>query len=142
MKTIKRAPTKLCALALMLFCSVASAQNSVPSLVGTWNGTITGGYRAGALEHSSAEPQPKNAVGVMRTMTITKQEGSGFIGTWGSKNNKEALIGVIRADTKTVLMVDDDTNFTGTLLSADNMEMCVQEHGAARIAVCVLFKRE
>jgi hypothetical protein len=38
-------------------------------------------------------------------------------------------------------MVDDDTNFIGTLLSDDTLEMCVQEHGAAQIAVCVLMKK-
>jgi hypothetical protein len=127
-------------LTLSLFQSVSLAQNR-PSLTGTWEGIVSGGYRMGDLELTQDESKPKNATGTERRMVIARQEGSGFTGSWGLNDNKESLLGVIRADQKTILMVDDDTNFIGTLLSDDTMEMCVQEHGAAQIAVCVLMKK-
>lgn len=126
----------------LLLCSItASAQDQIPDLRGTWSGKIVGGFRAGELEHSGAEKAPKSAVGLERTLVIQHQEGSGFTGAWGSNTKDEPIIGVIRADGRTILMVDDDTNFMGMLQAPNSMEVCVQEHGAARIAVCALLTK-
>ncbi len=40
---------------------------------------------------------------------------------------RDQLLGVIRADQKNLLMIDDDGTFLATLMGPDTMEMCRTE---------------
>ena len=42
-------------------------------------------------------------------------------------NRRDQLLGVIRADQKNILMIDDDGTFLATLTGTDTMEMCRTE---------------
>ena len=75
-------------------------------------------------------------------MTIDKQDGRGFTGSWSSVLGSEDMQGVIRLDNKTLLIVDTDSSETATLLSATEMEFC--NHTATtsdRFSFCFLLKK-
>lgn len=136
---------KACLLsALLVGASTAAAvAQDVPNLVGTWSGTIVGGARFGALNHDPAEKEPIFADRNKQwTLTIAKQDGTGLIGTWATKAKTENVVGVIRQDNVSVLLADEDNTFDARLISANEMELCALEAGAATIAVCYRMKRE
>lgn len=130
--------------ALLVGASTAAAvAQDVPNLVGTWSGTIVGGARFGALNHDPAEKEPVFADRNKQwTLTIATQDGTGLIGTWATKAKTENVVGVIRQDNVSVLLADEDNTFDARLISANEMELCALEAGAATIAVCYRMKRE
>jgi hypothetical protein len=62
-------------------------------------------------------------------VTIDRQEGNRFIGSQGltEGTRRDQILGVIRADQKTILMIDDDGTFFATVTGPDTMEMCRTE---------------
>lgn len=110
-----------------LTASVALAQDQAPpDLMGEWSGTYTGGVRSGGgqLEPASNPAEFVEPGSATYTLAVTEQQGRGFTGTWSAELGSEALQGVIRLDDRTILMIDDDTLLTGTLLSENEMELC------------------
>ena len=99
----------------------ATAQSAVPDLRGTWKGesetVILGG---GNPHHPAGRPEPRYA-SVPFTMTIDKQDGRRFSGTFSSARSTETIIGVV-SRSGTIHMVDDDGHNTGTLLAPNRME--------------------
>jgi hypothetical protein len=132
----------LSAFAIATFAAAASAQE-VPSLVGTWSGTIAGGARFGALNHDPAEKDPvfANRTKVW-TLTIEKQDGSGLIGTWSTAAKSERIVGVILRDNVSVMLADEDNTFDARLVTPNEMEVCALQAGAASIAVCYTMTRQ
>lgn len=124
------------------------AQDGAPDLTGTWSGNGTGGVVFGDLGHQAAAPEPSfKDLTVTWTLGIERQEGTGLVGTWSDgadpPNKTERLIGVLRGDNKTVLFVDEDTYFNGTILSENEMEVCLQETGGgSMVATCYVLKRQ
>ena len=104
----------------------ALAQDSYPDLKGTW----VGPGQSVTLGETDQWPDAGPAAPVFRqgswTVTIDRQEGSLLAGTQGLTDGtrRDPLLGVIRGDRTTILMVDDDGSFLTLLSGPDAMEMC------------------
>ena len=107
----------------------AIAQQSYPDLKGTWIGpgqSVTQGK-------TDQWPNSEERGPVFRegswTVIIDRQEGNRFTGSQGltGGTRRDQLMGVIRADQKTILMIDDDGTFYTVLTGRDMMEMCRTE---------------
>ncbi len=111
-------------------------------LVGEWQ-AITGkhsGALSGAPGHAVRSPGDHFTTDIPWVLKITAQEGAGLQGQWCSPKKCEPLVGVIRKD-GSMLMVDEDTTFLGTMYG-DEMELCVTEPGKTfRIAACNMMKK-
>jgi hypothetical protein len=130
-------------IALMVHAPETAAQDSTPDLTGAWSGHGTGAV-LGQLGHQvpAAEP-PFVDQSVIWTLTIEQQAGRGLAGIWNSPNHSERLLGVIRSDNETVHFVDEDTYFNGRVLSANEMEVCLQETGSgSMVATCYILERQ
>jgi len=106
--------------------TVAMAQDNYPDLKGTW----VGPGQSVTLGKTDQWPAADGAKPVFRegswTVVIDQQQGNLLTGTQGltGGTRRDALLGVIRGDGTTVLMVDDDGSFVTLLTGPDAMEMC------------------
>ena len=121
----------------------AAAQSAVPDLRGTWKGesetVILGG--GNSHHHPAGRPEPRYA-SVPFTMSIDKQDGRRFSGTFSSARSTETIIGVV-SRSGTIHMVDDDGHDTGTMLAPNRMELCYRHLSAnARIVSCTEFTKQ
>ena len=121
-----------------------SAQSSVPDLRGTWKGTSeTIVLGTGNPHHASATPPAgPRSTSVPFTLTIDKQDGRRFSGTFSSARSTETVIAVI-SRAGTIHMVDDDGYASGTLLAPNRMELCyLHLSAAARVASCTELTKQ
>jgi hypothetical protein len=106
----------------------AVAQQSYPDLKGTWIGPgVT--LAMGKTEHRQPEDTGLRFREDSWTLVIDRQEGNRFTGTRGRTEGtrRDPILGVIRADRRTIHMVDDDGTFLTILTGPDTMEMCRTE---------------
>src|SRR5215212_703784 len=76
------------------------------------------------------------------TMTIDKQDGRRFSGTFSSERSTETVVGVV-SRSGTIFMVDDDGHNVGTLLAPNCLEICYLHLSAAsRVASCTEFTKQ
>ena len=105
------------------------AQEAYPDLRGTWIGP----GQSVTLGQTDQWPAAEPGAPVFRegswTVIFDRQEGSLVSGTQGLTDGgrRDPLLGVIRGDRATVLMVDDDGTFTALLTGPDALEMCRTE---------------
>jgi hypothetical protein len=126
---------RICMLYLMIAATLAAsspaaiAQQSYPDLKGKW----VGPGQSVTLGKTDQWPNTEETGPVFRegswTVIIDRQEGNRLIGSQGMTGGtrRDQLLGVIRADQKTILMIDDDGSFFATLTGPDMMEMCRTE---------------
>jgi hypothetical protein len=132
------------AMTTLLVAGSAIAQDA-PNLVGKWTGTFTGGVRQGG---GQLAPANQNADFVKPgereyTLTVEKQDGRGFMGSWGSVLGSEPMLGVIRLDNRTLLMVDSDSSLEGAMISPTEIEFCNHTVSASdHFAFCFLLKKQ
>lgn len=129
-------------LALSTLASAAQGAD-MPDLVGVWKGALT----SGALYFPPKYEQPTyyNAMDsqIIITMTINGQDGPSFQGEMGNHDQKEIVVGVVRADGKTLLMTDNDGYKTATMLTSTSMEYCVQvASDPHRVSACGVLEKE
>src|SRR4051812_2494861 len=94
------------------------AQGSIPDLRGTWKGESESVvFGAGAHPHHGGAPREDATLFTSKpfTMTIDKQDGRRFSGTFSSERHSETLIGVV-SRSGTIFMVDDDGMTSGRCL--------------------------
>ena len=129
---------------LIISNGTAMAHNHFAPLKGKWLSVDEEGYRFGAVTHGKAIDEPQSVNDNERTwiLDIEMQDRAGVKGTWGSDTKRELILGVIRADNKTVVFADEDSYLTGVLLSETEMELCAQEAGEAIIAQCHFLKKQ
>src|SRR4051812_15368527 len=122
-----------------------AAQGSFPDLRGTWKGESESVvFGAGAHPHHGSGPDEKATRFTSKafTMTIDKQDGRRFLGTFSSDRSTETIIGVI-SRSGTIFMVDDDGYDVATLLAPNRLEMCYLHLSAAsRVASCTEFTKQ
>lgn len=110
----------LAGLALVAFGPGASAQDTgpIPNLLGRWVGTNEAIVVGNAPHHPlDAAPQDKpRMTAVEFTLVVEGQEGRRFWGVSASRQFKEAFVGIVRFDGKTVSMEDSDGAMDATLL--------------------------
>ena len=144
--------TRACASSLVLAGVLAASSpaavaqdQTYPDLKGTWVGpgqSVTQGKR----EHwpNTGETGPIFREGSWM-FVIDRQEGNRFTGSLGRTEGtrRDPILGVIRADRRTIHMVDDDGTFLTILTGPNTMEMCRTEATAAsRLVGCRQLTRQ
>jgi len=127
---------------LLLLCSATLALAG--DLVGEWTEMDNWGARAGTSEHKLGDGDHflsmENA-GFTLKVTEMSPDKRAFHGEWCSVNDCEDLVGAVRSD-GSLLLVDEDGYFTGTLLGG-NLEICYMEGNASsRIVNCRIMQRK
>jgi hypothetical protein len=121
----------------------AAAQSTVPDLRGTWKGNSESIVLGGGNPHHTAvqasEPEFRS---VPFTLTIDKQDGRRFSGTFSSPRSNEKVIAVISRD-GAIFLADDEGYTRGTMLAPNRMELCyLHVSSAARIASCTELNKQ
>jgi len=120
-------------------------QGSIPDLRGTWKGESESVvFGAGAHPHHGSGPREDATRFTSKpfTMTIDKQDGRRFSGTFSSERSTETVIGVVSRN-GTIFMVDDDGYDVGTLLAPNRLELCYLHLSAvSRVASCTEFAKQ
>jgi hypothetical protein len=123
--------------------TAADAQTGVPDLRGTWKGnseTIILG--AGNLHHAAPALAEVRLNSVAFTLTVDKQEGRRFSGTFSSSRGNEQVIAIV-SRSGAIYMVDDDGYNIGAMLAPNRMELCFMALStASRIASCTELTKQ
>jgi hypothetical protein len=119
------------------------AQTVSPDLRGVWKGeseTIVLGV--GNPHHAATPAAEPRLNSVAFTMTIDKQDGRRFSGTFSSPRGSEMVIAVI-SRSGAIYMVDDDGYSIATMLAPNRMELCyLLQSPASRIASCTELTKQ
>jgi hypothetical protein len=130
------------ALALLTTATAAAAQPAIPDVRGTWKGEsesiILG---RGNPHHRAAHAPAPRLNSAAFTLTVDKQDGRRFSGTFASARSSETVIAVI-ARTGAIYMVDDDGYTVGAMLAPNRMELCYLQLSRARVASCVELTKQ
>ncbi len=133
-----------CILAVaMLAAMPAAAETAIPDLRGTWKGEseslVLGG---GNPHHPSTQANEPQLRSVPFTLTIDKQDGRRFSGTFSSARSSEQVVAVI-SRSGTILLADDEGYTNGTMLAPNRMELCyLHVSSVSRIASCVELTKQ
>ena len=133
--------------ALSCLAGAAAVAQDVPDLKGTWvqTGDRSGNVRRGnRWEHGAPPTDGEAAFGdpLTWTLTVERQEGAAFAGTWASQNRADPMVGVVAADGRTLHLADDNGPMHGELLGPDRMEICRSLAEPDRmLAACRQFAR-
>src|SRR5262245_28531673 len=121
----------------MLTAAPAAAESAIPDLRGTWKGdseTIILG--AGNPHHATSPSDDPRLNSVAFTMTVDKQDGRRFSGTFSSVRGNDRFVAVISRNS-TIFLVDDDGYTVGTMLGPNRMELCYMHLSqTTRLASC------
>ena len=131
------------ALAAITVATAAAAQNAIPDLRGTWKGEsesiVLGGGNAHHDMTAANEPELRS---VAFTLTIDKQDGRRFSGTFASARGGSKVVAVM-SRSGTIFLADAEGFSNGTMLAPDRMELCYLKHAPdARIASCVELTKQ
>jgi hypothetical protein len=115
--------------------SAAAQQSAIPDLRGTWKGNSESIVLGAGNPHHAAQPTTEPRLNsVPFTVTIDKQDGRRFSGTFSSPRTNEKIIGVV-SRSNTIIVVDDDGYTVGTVLAPNRMEWCyMRQSPADRVA--------
>jgi hypothetical protein len=113
-----------------------------PELVGVWSGVLNHGARVLPTDPTPTylgELDPPESV----TMTIVGQDDRSFHGTMGNAEERDYVVGVVRADGKSLFLADSGGYQTATILTPTTMEYCVQvAQGDYYIAACGVLEKQ
>ena len=126
-----------------LAAAPSAAETAFPDLRGTWKGESESIVLGEGNPHhpptQAAEPQLRS---VAFTLTIDRQNGRRFSGTFASARSSRTVIAVISI-TGSVHLVDEDGFSVGTLLTPNRMELCyLHLSPPSRIASCVELTKQ
>jgi hypothetical protein len=125
-----------------LAATAAAAQPAVPDLRGTWKGESESIVLGGGNPHHPAAQDEPQLRSVTFTLTIDKQDGRRFSGTFSSARSSEKIVAVISRN-GTILLVDDEGYTYGTMLAPNRMELCyLHVSSASRIASCTELTKQ
>jgi len=133
-----------CILAFAMLAAIpAAAETAIPDLRGTWKGEseslVLGG---GNPHHPSTQANEPQLRSVPFTLTIDKQDGRRFSGTFSSPRSSEKVIAVISRN-GTIFMADDEGYTNGTILAPNRMELCyLHVSSVSRIASCAELTKQ
>jgi hypothetical protein len=133
-----------CGFAFAVLAAIpAAAQTAIPDLRGTWKGESESIVLGGGNPHHTGtqtnEPQLRS---VPFTLTIDKQEGRRFSGTFSSPRSTEKVIAVVSRG-GVIFMADDEGYTNGTLLAPNRMELCyLHVSSISRIASCAELSKQ
>jgi hypothetical protein len=143
MSKVPSTVTFILVLVALTAASAVLAQNAVPDLRGTWKGEsesiVLGGGNAHHTGGSASEPELRS---VTFTLTIDKQDGRRFSGTFSSARGGSKVIAVISRN-GTIFLADTEGVANGTMLASDRMELCyLKDAPEARVASCVELTKQ
>jgi hypothetical protein len=132
-----------CLLALAALAITPAAAQTVPDVRGTWKGEsesiVLGG---GNPHHPAAQANEPQLRSVPFTLTVDKQDGRRFSGTFSSPRSTEKVIAVISRG-GTIFLADDEGYTTGTLLAPNRIELCyLHVSTLSRIASCAELTKQ
>src|SRR5262245_8486936 len=121
----------------------AAQQGAIPDLRGTWKGESESIILGAGNPHHAAPPASEPRLNsVAFTMTVDKQDGRGFSGTFSSARGSEKFVAVISRN-NTILLVDDDGYTIGTILAPNRMELCYMHLSqVTRLASCAELTKQ
>ncbi len=121
----------------------AASQTAIPDVRGTWKGeseSIVLG--AGNPHHAPTRPSEPEMRSVSFTLTVDKQDGRRFSGTFSSPRSSEKVIAVISRG-GTIFLADDEGYTRGTLLAPNRMELCyLHVSPVSRVASCAELTKQ
>jgi hypothetical protein len=129
---------------LAVFAAAPSAaQTPVPDLRGIWKGESESIVLGSEHPHHASprlnEPEFRS---VAFTLSVDKQEGRRFSGTFSSARRASRVIAVI-SHNGTILLADNEGHSYGTMLAPNRMELCyLHVSSATRIASCVVLTKQ
>jgi hypothetical protein len=131
------------ALLVVLPAVPAASQTAIPDVRGTWKGesetVVLGG---GNPHHPAGQPNEPQLRSVPFTLTVDKQDGRRFSGTFSSPRSSEKVIAVI-SRTGAILLADDEGYTHGTMLAPNRMELCyLHVSQASRVASCTELTKQ
>jgi hypothetical protein len=120
-----------------LTAAPAAAESAIPDLRGTWKGNSETIILGVGNPHHAAPPSAEPRLNsVAFTMTVDKQDGRRFSGTFSSARGDDKFVAVISRNS-TIFLVDDDGYTVGTILAPNRMELCYMHLSqATRLASC------
>ena len=125
----------------LIAANAALAQTAVPDLRGTWKGESETIILAGNPHHAAPPAAAPRLSSVPFTLTIDKQEGRRFSGTFSSSSGTETVIAVI-SQSGTIYMVDDDGYLVATMLAPNRLELCyLLQSPSSRTASCTALTK-
>jgi hypothetical protein len=130
--------------ALAMFATLpAFAESAIPDLRGTWKGESESIVLGGGNPHHPATPANEAQLrSVAFTLTVDKQDGRRFSGTFASSRSTEKIVAVI-SRSGTIFLADDEGYTHGTMLAPNRMELCyLHVSSAARIASCLELTKQ
>ena len=115
----------------------ATAESAIPDLRGTWKGDSETIILGAGNPHHAAPPSAEPRLNTVAfTMTIDKQDGRRFSGTFSSARGNDKFVAVI-SRSSTIFLVDDDGYTVGTMLAPNRMELCYMHLSQdTRLASC------
>ena len=134
--------TVLASCAALAVSTIGAHAQYKPELVGEWTGTLNHGARVVPTDPTPtylSELNPQQTI----TMTIIGQDDRSFHGTMGNSEERDYVVGVVRADGKSLLMADNTGYKSATMLTPNTMEYCIQvAQGDHIVAACGVLERQ
>jgi len=126
-----------------LSAPAAAQQSAIPDLRGTWKGNSESIVLGAGNPHHAAQPTTESRLNsVPFTVTIDKEDGRRFSGTFSSPRTNEKIIGVV-SRSNSIIVVDDDGYTVGTVLAPNRMEWCyMRQSQADRVASCTELTKQ
>jgi hypothetical protein len=120
----------------------AAAETAVPDLRGTWKGNSESVVSGGANPHHATQSAETRFSTIVFTLTIDKQDGRRFSGTFSSARSNDQVVAVISRN-GTIFLADDDGYTIGTMLAPNRMELCYMHASpTARVASCTELTKQ
>lgn len=120
----------------------ALAQTPAPDMRGTWKGDSESIIMGAGNPHHAAPPSGPRLNSIAFTLTVDKQDGRRFSGTFSSARGNDPIIAVI-SQNGTIYLVDDDGYSIGTMLAPNRLELCyMMQSPATRIASCTVLTKQ
>jgi hypothetical protein len=129
---------------LVALTAPLAAQTPVPDLRGTWKGNSESIAQGGTHPHHPGQSGEPRFDSIAFTLTVDKQDGRRFSGTFASPRGTDPLIGIISRN-GTIFVVDDDGYTLGTMLAPNRMEWCymhLRRSQATRVASCTELTKQ
>jgi hypothetical protein len=135
--------TWIVVLAALTTATAAQAETAIPDLRGTWKGESETIIRGAGNPHHAAPSQSEPRLNsVAFTLTVDRQDGRRFSGTFSSARGTDPVIAVI-SRSGAIYMVDDDGYTVGTMLAPNRVELCyMMLSPTTRIASCTELTKQ
>lgn len=125
-----------------LAAAPAVAETAVPDLRGTWKGNSESVVSGGANPHHATQSAETRFSTIAFTLTVDKQDGRRFSGTFSSVRGNDPIVAVISRN-GTIFLADDDGYTVGTILAPNRLELCYMHASpTARVASCTELTKQ